>query len=371
MFLYREFIIIEIMGWLMKKEIAIDKNILGGNAVYIIAEMSANHNMDINRAKKIIEAAAEAGANAIKVQTYTADTITIDCREECFMTQSKLWEGMTLYELYQQAYTPWEWQEELKEYANRLGLDFFSSPFDLTSVDFLENLDVPAYKIASYEINDIPLIKKVAKTGKPIIISTGIAYLEDIELALNTCKAQGNDKVILLKCVSAYPAPYEDINLRMLTGIGKTFDCLVGLSDHTIGSETAIASVALGAKVIEKHLTLSRSDGGVDSAFSLEPAEFAQMVKQIRNIEKALGGERYQLTPGQIDQRQGSRSLFVVEDICEGETFTENNVRSIRPGIGLHTKYYEKILGKKATCPIKRGTPMSLEYVEGDDLDGE
>lgn len=351
----------------MNKEIVIGENVIGKETVYIIAEMSANHNMDFNRAKKIIEAAAQAGANAIKIQTYTADTITIDCREECFMTQSKLWEGMTLYELYKQAYTPWEWQEELKEYANSFGLDFFSSPFDLTSVDFLESLNVPAYKIASYEINDIPLIKKVAKTGKPIIISTGIAFVDDIELALRTCKEQGNDNVILLKCVSAYPAPFEDVNLRMLGDMEEKFECIVGLSDHTIGSETAVASVALGAKVIEKHLTLSRDDGGVDSAFSLEPAEFARMVTQIRNIEKALGVKEYAITSKQIEQRQGSRSLFVVEDICEGEIFTEKNVRSIRPGVGLHTKYYEEILGKKATCYIKRGTPMSLEYVEGDD----
>lgn len=355
----------------MKKEITIGENTIGKESVYIIAEMSANHNMDFERAKRIIEVAACAGANAIKVQTYTADTITIDCREECFMTQSKLWEGMTLYELYKQAYTPWEWQGELKEYANSMGLDFFSSPFDLSSVDFLENLDVPAYKIASYEINDIPLIKKVAKTGKPVIISTGIAYHEDIELALKTCYEQGNGDVILLKCVSAYPAPFEDVNLRMIAGIEEKYGCIVGLSDHTIGSETAVASVALGAKVIEKHLTISRDDGGVDSAFSLEPLEFAQMVSQIRNIEKALGKKEYTLTPKQIEQRQGSRSLFVVEDICEGEIFTEKNLRSIRPGVGLHTKYYEDILGKKAFCNIKRGTPMKLEYIEGDEFNGD
>ena len=266
--------------------------------------MSANHNMDFERAKEIIKAAAEAGADAIKIQTYTPDTITIDCKDECFRTQSKLWEGMTLYELYQKAYTPWEWQEDLKEYAESLGIDFFSSPFDITAVDFLEKLNVIAYKIASFEINDIPLIRKVASTGKPIIISTGIAYLEDIELAIRTCREQGNNNIVLLKCLSAYPAPFEEMNLRVIPNLGETFGCEVGLSDHSLGSETAIVAVTLGARMVEKHLTLSREDGGADAAFSMEPDEFALMVKQIRNVEKALGKVTYQLTPKQVEQRK-------------------------------------------------------------------
>ena len=349
----------------MNKEIKIGNYIISKeNPVYIIAEMSGNHNMSFSRAKQIIAAAAQAGANAIKIQTYTPDTITIDCNSELFMTQSKLWEGMTLYELYQQAYTPWEWQKELKEYAQKLGLDFFSSPFDFTAIDFLQNLKVPAYKIASFEINDIPFIRKIARTGKPIIISTGVAYLEDIDLAVRVCKEEGNENVILLKCISAYPAPFEQMNLKVIPNMEETFECIVGLSDHTLGSETAVASVALGAKVIEKHLTLKRSDGGPDAAFSMEPDEFAQMVKQIRNVEKALGKATYILNEKQIENREGSRSLFVVKDIQEGELFTKENVKSIRPGMGMHTKYYYDILGKVAKCNIKKGTPMDWNYIK-------
>lgn len=341
-----------------------EHEISADSPVYIVAEMSANHNMDFERAKEIIKAAAEAGADAIKIQTYTPDTITIDCKDECFRTQSKLWEGMTLYELYQKAYTPWEWQEDLKEYAESLGIDFFSSPFDITAVDFLEKLNVIAYKIASFEINDIPLIRKVASTGKPIIISTGIAYLEDIELAIRTCREQGNKNIVLLKCLSAYPAPFEEMNLRVIPNLGETFGCEVGLSDHSLGSETAIAAVTLGARMVEKHLTLSREDGGADAAFSMEPDEFALMVKQIRNVEKALGKVTYQLTPKQVEQREGSRSLFIVRDVKKGERFTTENVKSIRPGIGLHTKYYEEILGRKAKEDFNLGTPLSWDKIE-------
>ena len=349
----------------MKKEIQIGRKVISENSpTYIVAEMSANHNMDYDRAKQIIKAASEAGADAVKIQTYTADTITIDCKNDMFMTQSKLWAGMTLYELYQKAYTPWEWQKDLKEYANELGIDFFSSPFDHTAVDFLEDLDVPAYKIASFEINDIPLIRKVAKTGKPIIISTGIAYLEDIELAVRTCREENNDKIILLKCTSAYPTPYEQMNLRVIPNMAQVFECYTGLSDHSLGTETAIASVTLGAKMVEKHITLRRSDGGPDSAFSMEADEFAQMVSQIRNVEKALGRVTYELTPRQIENRSGSRSLFVVKDIKAGEQITTENVRSIRPGNGMHTKYYEDILGKTIKCNLPKGTPMDWKYIE-------
>lgn len=349
----------------MNKAINIGKRTISTDGpTYIVAEMSGNHNMDYDRAKAIILAAAEAGVDAIKIQTYTADTITIDCDSELFQTHKGLWEGMTLHELYKKAYTPWEWQAGLKEYAESLGLDFFSSPFDLSAVDFLEGLNVPAYKVASFEINDIPLIRKIAKTGKPIIISTGIAYLEDIDLAVRTCKEEGNDQVILLKCTSAYPTPFEQMNLRVIPNMSQTFECMIGLSDHSLGTETAIASVALGAKMIEKHLTLSRSEGGVDAAFSMEPQEFKQMVNEIRNVEKALGRVTYELTDKQIESRENSRSLFVVEDIKEGEIFSKQNIRSIRPGDGMHTKYYGDVLGKVAKCDIKKGTPMDWKYIK-------
>ena len=348
----------------MEKRICIGKKRIGETEpTYIVAEMSANHNMDFGRAKAIIRAAADAGADAIKIQTYTPDTITIDSDKPAFRTKG-IWEGRTLYELYGKAYTPWEWQKELKEYATDCGIDFFSSPFDLTAIDFLENLDVPMYKVASFEINDIPFIRKIARTGKPIIMSTGIAYLEDIDLAVRTCLDEGNDKVILLKCISSYPAPYENMNLSVIPNMKQTFDCICGLSDHSMGSEIAVAAVALGAKVIEKHFTLRRADGGEDSQFSMEPEEFSEMVRQIRNVEKALGHPTYELNKEQIESRIYSRSLFVVKDIQEGETFTAENVKSIRPGIGLHTKYWDTILGKKARCNIEKGTPMDWKYVE-------
>ena len=348
----------------MKKSIQIGKNYIGqGHPTYIVAEMSANHNMDFERAKAIIKAAAQAGADAIKIQTYTPDTITIESDKPAFRTKG-IWEGRTLYELYGKAYTPWEWQEELQTYAHACGIDFFSSPFDLTAVDFLENLHVPAYKVASFEINDIPFIRKIAKTGKPIIMSTGIAYLEDINLAVRTCLEEGNDQVILLKCISSYPAPYENMNLNVIPNMKDTFDCICGLSDPSMGTEIAVAAVALGAKVIEKHFTLCRADGGEDSQFSMEPQEFKSMVQQIRNVEKALGTVTYALNDAQIDSRIYSRSLFVVKDIKQGEVFTPENVRSIRPGIGMHTKHWDEILGKHARCDIEKGTPMDWKYVE-------
>ena len=290
----------------MNKKIKIENHIISDcSPAYIIAEMSCNHNMDFNRAVRIMEAAKESGADAIKIQTYTADTITLNCDSPYFqITQGTLWDGRTLHKLYEEAYTPWEWQPKLKEIANEMGLDFFSSPFDGTSVDFLEEMNVPAYKIASFEITDIPLIKKIASLGKPVIISTGIAKLSDIELALETCRQAGNEDVILLKCCSAYPTPYEDINLRTMVSMAETFDCLTGLSDHTMGSTVAGASVALGGRVVEKHLTLSRAEGGVDSAFSMEPEEFKKMVDDIRIIEKALGKITYDLTDKQLAERE-------------------------------------------------------------------
>ncbi len=349
----------------MNKEFTINTHIVSEDSpVYFIAEMSGNHNMDYDRAVAIIDAAKEAGADAVKLQTYTPDTITIDCDSELFQVGKGLWEGRTLYGLYQEAYTPWDWQPKLMEHARDIGIDCFSSPFDLTSVDFLQELNVPAYKIASYEINDIPLIRKVAATGKPVIISTGIAHLEDIELALRTCREEKNENVILLKCVSSYPTPYELFNLKGIPLLREAFDCQVGLSDHSMGSEVAVAAVALGARVVEKHFTLSRADGGVDSAFSMEPAEFSRMVTEIRNVEAALGEPTLELTEKQEKERGGSRSLFVVSDMKAGEVFTTDNVRSIRPGAGMHTKYYEQILGRKARSDLKKGTPLDWKYIE-------
>lgn len=348
----------------MNKTITIGKRTLSADSpVFIVAELSANHNQDYNRAVEIIHAAAQAGADAVKLQTYTPDTLTIDCHEDCFVNKGGLWDGLTEYELYQKAYTPWEWQPKLMEEAAKLGLECFSSPFDFTSIDFLESLHVPAYKIASYEINDIPLIRKAARLHKPMIFATGIAYPEDIERALSVCTEEGNQDVILLKCVSAYPTPYEDVNLNVIPTLAKTYDCLTGISDHTLGTIVSVGAVPLGIRMVEKHLTLRRSDGGPDSAFSMEPEEFAQMVQEIRILEKALGSPEYHLTDKQIEQRQGSRSLFVVKDIAEGEVLTSENIRSIRPGIGLHTMYYEEVLGKRAKHFLKKGTPLAWDLI--------
>ncbi|WP_026661760.1 pseudaminic acid synthase [Butyrivibrio proteoclasticus] len=335
------------------------------NKVMIVAELSGNHNGDYNRAVEIIHAAAEAGADAVKLQTYTADTITIDCNKPWFMTsEGSLWEGRTLHDLYKEAYTPWEWHAGLMEEAHKLGLECFSSPFDFTAVDYLENLNVPAYKIASFEINDIPLIRKVARLHKPIIFATGIAYEEDIRLALDTCIEEGNKDIILLKCVSAYPTPYDMVNLRMMEDLAEKYGCIVGLSDHTPGSVVATGSVVLGGKMIEKHLTLNRSAGGVDDAFSMEPAEFAEMVKNVRIMEMALGQKEYAISDKQASERRLSRSLFVVKDIKAGEKLTPENVRSIRPGNGMHTKHYEEVLGMTAKSDIEKGTPLSWDIIE-------
>lgn len=350
----------------MDKEIYIGDRLISEEApAFIVAEMSANHLMDFDRAVAIMDAAGKAGADAVKIQTYTPDSITLDCEDPCFqLTQGTLWDGTTLYKLYESAYTPWEWQPKLKKTAEEMGLIFFSSPFDLSSIDFLEEMDVPAYKVASPEITDIPFLKKIARTGKPIIISTGIACMADIELALRTCREAGNEQVILLKCTSAYPAPYEDINLRTMPSMKESFDCITGVSDHTMGSAVADAAVALGAKVVEKHLTLRRADGGADAAFSMEPEEFKEMAENIRRIEKALGKVTYELTPKQKNTRKYSRSLFVAKDMKAGEVFTPENLRSVRPACGLHTMYYEEILGKRITRDARMGTPMSWKLVE-------
>lgn len=349
----------------MNQEIYIGgRRISTDSPTFIVAEMSANHLQDYDRAIHILHAAKEAGADAIKLQTYTADTITLDSDAEAFQNRSgTLWDGTTLHQLYKEAYTPWEWHPKLMEEARKLDLICFSSPFDFTAVDFMEELDMPAYKIASYEINDIPLIRRAARLHKPMIFATGIARLEDIERALMVCKEEGNEDVILLKCVSAYPTPYEDVNLRVIPTLQQTFGCLTGLSDHTMGCAVASGAVALGAKMVEKHLTLSRSDGGPDGAFSMEPSEFKEMVDNIRILEKALGSPSYRLTDVQKLERKDSRSLFVVKDVAQGELFTAENVRSIRPGCGLHTMYYEEILGRRAACPIRKGTPLSWNLV--------
>ena len=349
----------------MKKKIKIGNRYVGeGERTFLVAEVSANHLQDYGRAEAIIRAAKEAGADAVKLQTYTPDTITLDCDNDYFqITQGTIWDGTTLHKLYEEAYTPWEWQPKLMELANGLGMECFSSPFDATAVDFMREMDMPAYKVASFEINDIPLIRRIARIGKPIIFATGIAYLEDIERALAVCKEEGNEQVILLKCTSTYPSTYEDMNLKVIPHMAETFDCLAGLSDHSMGTAVAVAGVALGAKMVEKHLTLSRADGGPDAAFSMEPEEFRKMAEEIRIVEKALGRVTYELTEKQKKSREDGRSLFVVKDIGKGEIFTEENVRSIRPAFGMHTMYYDEVIGKTARADIAKGTPLDWKYI--------
>jgi len=335
------------------------------NPVYIIAELSSNHNQNFEEAEKLIHAAKEAGADAIKIQTYTPDTLTLNCTNEFFrIGKGTQWEGKNLYELYSEAYTPWEWQPELKKIANSLGLDLFSTPFDPTSVDFLREMDIPAYKIASFEIVDIPLIRIIARTGRPIIISTGMSTREEIGEAVAAIRLEGNDQIALLKCTSAYPALPEDMNLKTIPDMAETFDVPVGISDHTLGITIPVAAVALGAHIVEKHFTLSRKNPGPDSSFSLEPHEFKTMVEAIRGIEKALGTINYDVTEHEKASRVFRRSLFAVEDIAEGELFTKKNVRSIRPGHGLPPKYLPEILGRKARTEICRGTPLSWDMIQ-------
>lgn len=341
-----------------------NKVISKNSNTFIIAEISANHNGSFDNAVKLIKEAAKAGVDAIKLQTYTADTITIDCSNEYFqIKQGTLWDGRTLHNLYREAHTPWEWQPKLKRIAEEEGLICFSSPFDKTAVDFLEDMDVPAYKVASFEITDIPLIEYMASKGKSMILATGIATLSDIEEAVNACKRVGNKQIALLKCTSAYPAPFEDVNLRTIPNLSETFNVVSGLSDHTLGITVPIAAVALGAKIVEKHFTLCRADGGPDAAFSLEPEELRAMVKSIRETEKALGEVSYELTDKMIKSREFSRSLFVVRDVKKGEVFTDENIRSIRPSFGLHPRYYNDILGKKANYDIEKGTPMAWNQI--------
>ncbi len=330
------------------------------NETYIIAEMSANHAGSKDRALEIIHAAKESGANCIKIQTYTPDTMTIDCDNEFFHIYNGTWAGESLYKLYQKAYTPWEWQVDLKAEAEKVGLDFLSTPFDKTSVDFLENLGVQFYKIASFELVDIPLLKYIASKSKPIIMSTGMSTLAQISEAVETIRQNGNPQLVLLRCASAYPAITDEMNLKTIPHMSEMFHVPVGLSDHSMGSVGAVTAVALGAKVIEKHFCLSRSIENPDASFSMEPAEFKQMVNDIRQAETAIGDVHYGITKQEESNVVFKRSIFCIKDIREGETFAEDNIRVIRPGYGLEPKYYEKIIGMRASCEIKCGTPINM-----------
>lgn len=345
-------------------KIKIGNREIGDNTpVYIIAEMSGNHAGSIENAKALIHAAKEAGADCIKIQTYTPDTITINCDNDYFRIADGTWKGENLYQLYGKAYTPWEWQAELKAEAERVGIDFFSTPFDCSAVDFLEGLGVEFYKIASFELVDIPLIKYVASKGKPIIMSTGMATLAEIDEAVQTIREQGNEQIALLRCASAYPAITDEMNLRTMQNMAETFGVPVGLSDHSMGSVGAVTAVALGAKIIEKHFCLDRAIENPDASFSMNPQEFKQMVSDIRQAEKALGKVCYGTTKQEESSIVFRKSVFFVKDIKQGEKITPDNIRVIRPGYGVKPKYYEELLGQIALCDIKRGMPMRLEYI--------
>ncbi len=348
----------------MRKIIEIGNRLIGhGYPCYIIAEMSGNHGQSFEHAVKIIEAAKTAGADAVKLQTYTPDTLTIDCNNPYFRVNGTLWDGRLLYDLYGEAFTPWEWQPRLKEIAQSIGLELFSTPFDASAVDFLNRMGVSAHKVASFESCDIALLRRVAVSGKPIIASTGMATLGEIDELVRVIAESGGQQLALLKCTSAYPAPYEEMNLRTIPHLAQAFGLPVGLSDHTLGGVVPVAAATLGACIIEKHLTLSRSLRGPDSAFSLEPEEFKAMVDGVRVAEKALGRIDYGLSSAEEKSRAFRRSLFVVENVRTGEIFTEKNVRSIRPGHGLHTRYLEEVLGHAAACDIERGTPLAWGMV--------
>lgn len=345
-------------------DIRIDNKLIGFNhPPFIVAEMSGNHNQSLDRALSIVEAAAKSGAHAIKLQTYTADTLTIDVDDGDFIIkdQDSLWKGKKLYNLYQEAYTPWEWHKPIFDKCKELGLICFSTPFDETAVDFLEELNVPAYKIASFENADIPLIKKVAATGKPLIISTGMATVAELDETVRTARELGNNNIILLKTTSTYPATPDNTNISTIPHMASLFNCQVGLSDHTLGIGVAVASVALGATIIEKHFTLSREDGGVDSAFSMEPAEMKALVEETERAWQALGKISYGATEKEKNSLKYRRSLYIVKDLRLGDTLTAENLRSIRPGFGLPTKYYDILLGKRVNQDIKKGTPVSWD----------
>jgi len=339
----------------------IDQN----SPVFIIAELSANHNGSIKTAIETVRAAKRAGADCIKLQTFTADTITLDSNKEDFkINQGTLWDGKYLYDLYKSTHLPWEWHKELMEVAKEEGLICFSSPFDSTSVEFLETLNVPAYKIASFEITDIPLIELVASKGKPVIISTGIAEEKDIELALDACKRMGNNNIALLKCTSSYPAPIDEANMCMVKDLANRFNVISGLSDHTLGATVPVVATVFGAKIIEKHFIIDRSIGGADASFSMNESEFTEMVKAVREAESAIGFVDYSLTEKQKKGKDFCRSLYVVKDVKVGEILTKKNIRSIRPGFGMHPKFYNEVLGKKVKYSIEKGTPLDSKYFE-------
>lgn len=333
---------------------------------FIIAEMSGNHNQSLERAFEIVDAAAEAGAHALKLQTYTADTITLNVRNKDFLIEDKnsLWDGSNLHDLYQKAYTPWEWHKPIMERAEKHGMLCFSSPFDESAVDFLESLNVPAYKIASFENNHLPLIEKVAKTGKPMIISTGMATLSDIEEAVKTARAAGCKDLILLKCTSTYPASPNNTNVLTIPHLKQMFDCQIGLSDHTMGVGVSVAAVAHGATVVEKHFTLNRADGGVDSAFSLEPAELKLLVVESERAWQSLGSVQYGPTAAEQKSLMFKRSVYFSEDVKAGEVLTVDNLRVVRPGFGLHPRFYQNLIGKKARIAIEKGTPAAWALIE-------
>ncbi len=343
-----------------------DRWIGAGHGCFLIAEMSANHNGDIERAKEIIRLAKRSGADAIKLQTYTADTMTIPSDEPLFTIEGGLWDGYTLYDLYQEASTPWEWHEELFAVAREMGILCFSTPFDATAVDFLERLDPPCYKLASFEAADLPLIEKIGATGRPVIMSTGMADLKEIHEAVTAFRDAGVSDLAVLRCVSSYPADPSDFNLATIPHLAETFDVVSGLSDHSMGHTVAVASVVLGARIIEKHFIRQRSDGGPDAAFSMEPAEFAQMVQAVRQTEAAVGKVQYGAGLNEVPNVVFRRSCFVVKDVAEGEAFTADSVRVIRPGHGLAPKHVRRIIGRKATRSVRRGTPLSWDLVGGE-----
>ncbi|HPN84398.1 MAG TPA: pseudaminic acid synthase [Victivallales bacterium] len=349
----------------MTKYVKINNRVVGpGQPVYVIAELSANHGQDFNKAAELIKIAKDSGADAVKIQTYTPDTITIDCNKSFFKIKGKtIWDGRTLYDLYGEAYTPWEWQPKLKKIADKLKIDLFSTPFDPSSVDFLKKMNVPAYKVASFELVDIPLIKKIARQDKPVIISTGMATVSEIRDAVKAILSQGNRQIAILKCTSGYPADPKDMNLLTIPDMRKKFGTVVGLSDHSLGIAASISAVSLGASIIEKHIAISRKEPGPDSAFSLEPDEFKDLVKEIRIAEASLGKVKYRPSKSEEKMRIFRRSLFAVANIKAGEKFTSTNIRSIRPGQGLHPKFIDEIIGKKANSNISRGTPLSWKLI--------
>ena len=346
-----------------------NRRIGSGYPVYVIAEMSANHNKDINQAIEIVKAARDAGADAVKLQTYTPYTLTINCKNKYFrISKGTIWEGKYLYDLYEEAYTPWDWHPILKKVANDVGIDLFSTPFDKTAVDYLEEMNVPAYKVASFENVDLPLLRNIAYTGKPIIMSTGMASLSELDEAVNTISNAGGNQLSFLKCTSAYPASPEEMNLRTISHMSEYFNIPVGLSDHTVGITVPIAAIAIGACIIEKHFTLSRNIKGPDSAFSMEPKELKKLITAIRDTEHSLGIVKYGPSKSELPSCIFRRSLFVVDDMKEGQVFSKENVRSIRPGFGMHTRHFEEIIGKSAAKDIKRGTPLTEDLIFPDKL---